>query len=367
MNLTELKYWLVLSKLPGIGPGTIIKALEHYGSAATAVKKSGKKFLKELYGRKHLPYDIDLSRLETEAEKDMEKTIRSGASIITLRDDIYPKNLAEIHSAPPILYVKGRLSADDAFSVAIVGSRSASQYGMRVCKRISRDLAREGVTIISGLARGIDTEAHKGALDVKGRTIAVLGSGIDVTYPPENEELLEQIAENGAVITEFPPGTRPFPENFPRRNRIISGLALGVLVVEASMRSGALITAKHALDQGRDVYALPGMIESERSSGTHFLIKQGAKLVERAGDILEEIMPCRIPPKDILANTEGSPPLQLPPEEARILKLLEPSPLHIDAIARQAGMEPSVVAAILLQLELKNLAVQMPGKLFARK
>ena len=209
--------------------------------------------------------------------------------VITIDEDQYPKNLKHIYNPPRVLYVKGKLIPEDYYSIGIVGSRKASFYGQQNAERLGSELAQKGFTVISGMARGIDTYAHKGALKAKGRTIAVLGSGINVVYPPENKTLMDEISRNGAVISEFPIDTRPNRQNFPMRNRIISGLSMGVLVIEAARKSGALITASFALEQGREVFSLPGRVDMSTSRGTLGLIKEGAKLVESVDDILEEL------------------------------------------------------------------------------
>ncbi len=225
------------------------------------------------------------------ARREADKALEKGSDIVTFSDPRYPANLRETHDPPPYLYVKGRLVEGDKVSVAVVGSRKATQYGRQLTKKISGDIAAKGITVVSGGARGIDTEAHKGAIAAGGRTIAVLGCGIDVVYPPENESLFKAVAESGAVVTEFPMGTPPDAANFPQRNRIISGISMGVVVMEAADDSGSLITASCSLDQGREVYAVPGSVDSPTSRGTNSLIKKGAKLVEGPEDILVDLFP----------------------------------------------------------------------------
>ncbi len=286
-----------------------------------------------------------------------------NVSIVTIRDQSYPKNLRQIYDSPPLLYVRGNLQPRDDLAISMVGSRLATNYGRTVTERVAGDLARHGVTMVSGMARGIDSAAHRGALSVGGRTIAVLGCGVDIIYPRENRHLFEEIMAHGAVISEFPMSTPPEGVNFPRRNRIISGLSLGVVIVQASTRSGSLITARLALEQNRDVFAVPGNIGMAGTQGTNRLIKQGAKLVESAEDILEEILPRLRPPGS--ASEDGDLPLE--EEEERIFCLLEDEPIHIDSIIVQSGMSVSRVSAILLQLELKGLVQQLSGKRFVKK
>jgi DNA processing protein len=285
------------------------------------------------------------------------------ASIVTIRDQSYPNNLRQIYDSPPLLYVRGSLQPKDDLAISMVGSRLASNYGRMITEKIAGDLASQGVTMVSGMARGIDSAAHRGALSVGGRTIAVLGCGVDIVYPPENRHLFEEIVAHGAVISEFPMSTPPEGMNFPRRNRIISGLSLGVVIVQASARSGSLITARLALEQNRDVFAVPGNIGMVGSQGTNRLIKQGAKLIESAEDILEEVLP-RFRHQGLESEDRD---LSLEEEEERVFCLLEDEPIHIDSIIAQTGMSASCVSTILLQLELKGLVQQLSGKRFVKR
>jgi len=286
-----------------------------------------------------------------------------NVSLVTIKDQSYPKNLRQIYDAPPLLYVRGNLEPRDDLAISMVGSRLATNYGRTVTERIAGDLARHGVTMVSGMARGIDSAAHRGSLSVGGRTIAVLGCGVNIIYPRENRHLFEEIMAHGAVISEFPMSTPPEGMNFPRRNRIISGLSLGVVIVQASARSGSLITARLALEQNRDVFAVPGNIGMARSQGTNRLIKQGAKLVESAEDILEEVLP-RFQHQ---GTTSEDRDFSLEEEEERVFFLLEDEPIHIDSIIAQTRMAASRISSILLQLELKGLVQQLSGKRFVKK
>lgn len=310
--------------------------------------------------------------------RQIEAMDKSGIKIITFQDELYPANLLNIFDRPVFLYVKGTLSRED-IPLAVVGSRRASTYGKYTTERMSRELALQGVTIVSGMARGIDTCAHRGALSVSGRTIAVLGCGLDVIYPPENKILYSAIPQNGAVISEFPPGTEPLPFNFPARNRIISGMSYGVLVVEAGEKSGSLITARLAMEQGRDVFAIPGAIDSASSRGANSLIKQGAKLVETIDDILEDIIPQvenyqarqSIPGRDTQA---AKTPVQvvkntvaLSGVEKSIAGILLSGEMHADDIIAAIKLAPSVVMSTLIAMELKGFIEQHPGKLFSLK
>lgn len=289
------------------------------------------------------------------------------------QDKEYPTNLKYIYNPPGTLYVQGDIIPEDNIAIAIVGSRRATYYGLKNAQALSFALAAKGITIISGLARGVDSAAHRGALQAQGRTIAVLGSGLNRIYPRENKRLAEKISQNGAVISEFPQDTSPHRQNFPRRNRIISGLSLGVVVVEAAEKSGALITANCALEQGREVFALPGKVDSFTSCGTHSLIKQGAKLVESVEDIIEELEPlkfCRPVPFRVAAQTksEGKTMLEpnLPQEEKQVYSCLSSEPVHLDELVQKVGIPYGKLLTSLLKLEHRKLAKELPGKVFAR-
>jgi DNA processing protein len=302
---------------------------------------------------------------------------------IALADDGYPAWLRAIPDPPAVLYCDGRIEPNDRQAIAIVGARKATPYGLRITETLARELSGVGFTIVSGLARGIDTAAHRAALEAGGRTLAVLGCGLDVDYPPGHGRLREEIAASGAVLTELAPGTPPWASNFPRRNRIISGLSLGVVVIEAAEDSGSLITARLALEQGREVFAVPGSIDAPLSRGPHGLIKQGAKLVETVDDIIEELLPqLELPLTPTLSSTRcnegatGAPgrgkngesfaPPDLSPEERRVWEQISRDPLHLDDLTERSGLTPAGTAGILLSLELKGLARQLPGQRYVR-
>lgn len=288
-----------------------------------------------------------------------------NARVVTFGDANYPASLRQIHDPPMVLYLRGRDIPPKVTFLAVVGSRGPTSYGLRASENLGQGLARRGIGIVSGLARGIDAAAHWGCLEGHGFTVAVLGTGIDTVYPASNRKLFEDIADKGAVVSEFPPGTPPEPRNFPIRNRIISGLGRGVIVVEATMNSGSLITASVALEQGREVFAVPGSIQSFKSRGCHFLIKQGAKLVENADDVLDELGLNY--PFAQKTDTFKTPPSPLTDEwENRVYDLIGDYPVHIDEIAREGKLEPSVVSAALLRMELKGIVRQLPGKFFVR-
>ena len=289
---------------------------------------------------------------------------------IALADDGYPAWLRAIADPPAALYCNGRIELHDRQAVAIVGARKATPYGLQITETLARELSGAGFTIVSGLARGIDAAAHRAALEAGGRTIAVLGCGLDVTYPPEHGRLREAITANGAVLTEFPVGTPPKPAHFPQRNRIISGLSLGVVVVEAAEDSGSLITARLALEQGREVFAVPGSIDAPLSQGPHGLIKQGAKLVETVDDIVEELLPQIELPLALPSPRRGegkfSPPRGLAEVEQSMLAVMSRDPLHLDDLTERSGLTPAAVAGILLGLELKDVVRQLPGQRYYR-
>jgi DNA processing protein len=358
--MNDKLYWLALNMVPGVGPITYRNLLDKFKNPQRVFTASSRELASvEGIGEKIMKAIKDFPAQEI-GEKELRKAERLGAVILTLRDQSYPRNLLQIYDHPPLLYVRGTLHEKDSLSVAIVGSRKGSPYGRVVTKRIGKELSSAGVTVVSGMARGIDTIAHLGALEAGGRTIAVLGCGIDIIYPPENRRLFFNIINHGAVISEFPLSTPPEGKNFPKRNRVISGLSLGVVIVEATADSGSLITAFHALEQGRDVFAVPGNVGVATSQGTNRLIKQGAKLVECVHDILTEIFP------QYQGNVSDEEPQVLSDEEKSILQLLSHTPMHIDEISRMSHKEIHRVSIILLDLELKGLVSQLGGKMFVR-
>lgn len=303
--------------------------------------------------------------------KEIEKAGKKGIKILTLSDESYPSNLKEIYDPPYVLYVKGEFIPSDINAVAIVGSRGASHYGLSCAQSFSSRLSQWGITIVSGMARGIDTASHRAALDAGGRTIAVLGSGLNNIYPPENEGLFAEISKKGAVISQFALNTPPLPKNFPIRNRIISGLAKGVLVVEASQKSGALITARYALEQGREVFAIPGKLSSETSTGANDLIKQGAKMVTEPQEILEELRYNLSLSKEAGSRQETTKEkvqslMRLNQKESLVVNILSDEPKYIDSISEETGLSISDIMCLLVQLELKGAVKQLPGKTFVK-
>ncbi|MGQ9608517.1 MAG: DNA-processing protein DprA [bacterium] len=371
MSSDDIKDWITLHSIPGIGSISFLRLVKFFGSPR-AVLDAG---LKDLLNVRGITPAISKSIVDyrdtIDAERELDLIKQYGCRIIKIDDEEYPANLRTIYDPPPIIYIKGSIIPNDSQSISIVGARKASAYGKSVAENISKGLVLKGFTIVSGMAHGIDASAHNAALDAGGRTIAVMGNGLDIIYPPNNEKLYERIINSGAVISEFPMGTEPKKENFPIRNRIISGLSLGTLVVEASNHSGALITANYALEQGREVFAVPGPIFSETSKGTNSLIKQGAKLVESTDDILTELT-FYIPNSygnecEYLKDDDKIMEKQLSEEEYKIWKVVDYTPIHIDDITRQTNLPTSVVSAMLVILELKGLIQQQTGKLFVKK
>jgi DNA processing protein len=359
---SPLLQWLALKTVPGVGNRLFLHLIQHFGVAEKVFSASREKLLRVQGVNDCLASLIQGYKIPREVYEDLALARKHGVRIITLSDPDYPTLLRHIHDPPPVIYVYGKLHPD-SLNIAIVGSRNATSYGRTVTRRLSGDLARRGFTVVSGMARGIDSAAHIGALAAGGKTIAVLGCGLDTIYPAENKGLFHRIAESGAVISEFSFLTPPEAHNFPVRNRIISGLVLGAVIVEATHKSGSLITARLAAEQGREVFAVPGNITSFKSIGTHRLIKQGAKLVEHADDIVEELNIGRsIPP----VAARGEPTVSLTPEEKKIMRELTPYPVHIDKLVRHLSLSAAQVSSLLLRLELKGLVAQSPGKLFAR-
>ncbi len=387
----NLKYWLALRLVEGLGnigiksllqsfetPENVFKAPLHLLETVPGIGSKTARHLKDF-------------KQWAQVEEELEKAVKMNVAILTCYDPLFPQRLLHIYDCPVLLYVKGDLSGLDV-SIAVVGSRKASAYGKYTTERLCRELSLSGVTIVSGMAKGIDASAHRGAISVKGKTIAVLGSGLDVIYPPENETLYHEISNCGAVVSEYSFGTRPNAPNFPARNRIISGMSLGVVVVEATEKSGSLITARIALEQGREVFAVPGSIDEAGSRGTNRLIKDGAKLVEDVDDILAEIGPQRSHEEStpviaalpiVLTELSYDEPHAGPPDaprngprqhdfhhtvldekELQLINNLSSRPCPVDDLIAATGMSASEILSLLLHLELRGLIRQMPGKTY---
>jgi len=361
ISQTERRDRLRLIRTEHIGPITWRELMAHFGSASDAIEG-----LPDLTGqggkRKFIIPDA------SHAESELEEIVRLDAQLITLGEADYPLSLSQIDDAPPVLSVRGDITILSQAGIGMVGARNASANGQRLAETIARDLAESDIVIVSGLARGIDTAAHNGALTANGKTIAVMAGGVDVVYPPENEALLHRIAQTGAVVSEMPPRLKPLARHFPRRNRIVSGLSLGVVVVEAAQRSGSLITARMAGEQGRDVLAVPGSPLDPRAYGANRLIREGATLVRDAKDVLEVIRPMlRVPaaPPEPPFPGSAQPRLALeidgPKSQQAVMECLSPEPVAVDEIVRRCQLTAPVVRTILLELELAGRLERHPG------
>ncbi len=363
--MNEKNALLTLNAIKGLGNRRICSLIDCLGSAKAVLSLSRSQLVALGILPEKVIDNIMTFPIECFLKREYELINRHNVKILSFEDEEYPEKLKEIPDAPVVLYVKGDLNCGSGLSIGIVGSRRSSLYGLSMAKKFAFELAEKGITVVSGMARGVDTQAHWGALKTGGMTVAVLGSGLARIYPPENKKLYEHIAKDGAVVSEFPMETEPFPKHFPRRNRIISGMALGIVVIEAALKSGALITSDYALEQGRDVFAVPGKIDQVTAMGCNNLIKQGAKLVMSAEDILEEFQ------SDIKFYLSKKCPVEfegseMSDDEQMVYHQIKEEPLNIDQIASKCSIAISKAMGILLQLELKHCIKQMPGKLFAR-
>jgi len=366
----ENKYYLALNMVPGLGTISISKLLRRFLSAKAVFDCPIDELMQITGLKQQVAWGIKKILRAKEFNQELQKIKDSNIQVICLNDQEYPSLLREIYDPPVALYVKGNISILNRFSMAVVGCRQASFYGLQQAERIARELALRGINVISGLAQGIDTSAHKGALSAKGLTVAVLGSGLNRIYPPENKKLFEAIGKYGAVISEFPLETAPYRANFPRRNRIISGLSKGVVVVEAARSSGSLITANLALSQNREVFAVPGAANSINSRGTNKLIKEGAKLVENADDIVEElnIESCFLKPKkENLQPDLNIAQINCNDDAKRLFEFLSAEPVHIDVLVKNSSLTAGCVYRNLLELQLKGLVKEIEGKRFIRR
>jgi DNA processing protein len=370
--MTSREAYIALNMVDGVGPIRVRALRDRFGEAQ-AILGASKTDLMQVEGvGEEVARSITGWREKVDLDAELQRIEKSGVHVVCRDDAEYPKNLREIYDPPLVLYVKGTLTERDALAIAVVGSRRTTLYGQEMARKLAFQLARVGVTVVSGLARGIDTAAHNGALQAKGRTVAVIGCGIDIVYPSENKKLADEIVEKGgAVVTEFPFGVQPDRQNFPMRNRIISGWSLGVVVVEANLKSGALITANQAGEQGRQVFAVPGRADSILSKGANKLIKDGAKLTEDVEDILSEfeyLLPKRATElTDLGLEGRGTKPaLQLSEMEEKVMAQVSNEEVAIDEIIRASGLTTACVSATLLALEMKRLVRQLPGKQYVR-
>jgi DNA processing protein len=360
----EVAAELLLSLVPGVGPRTRQSLIGHFGSAAAALAAAASQ-LREVPGvGPKLTRAIAAARTQIDLTAELELCRQQNVTLLVPSQAAYPARLKEIADHPGVLFVRGTIEPTDGLAVAIVGTRHASHYGIAQAERLAIGLARAGYTVVSGLARGIDAAAHRGAIKAGGRTLAVLGSGVLNIYPPEHQDLAQEVIRHGALLGENPPRSPPMSGAFPQRNRIITGLSLGVIVVEASERSGALISARHAMEQGREVFAVPGSVDSRTSRGCHRLIRDGAKLVESVDDVLEELGPLATPTPlagDLDREIRHPAELQLNEPEQAILAAIGDEPVIIDDVVAQTGLAVPNVLATISVLEMRRLIRRVSG------
>lgn len=378
-NSPQIDLWLQLIRADGVGPTLFRRLLKFFGGIERILGASVSQLCKVEGIGPATAERMARSRGAFDVVRELSAAQKQGVWLIHLDDERYPPPLRAIYDPPPVLYVRGTLTRADNLAMAVVGCRRCSHYGSEQANRFSHLLASAGFTIVSGLARGIDSAAHRGALAAKGRTIAVQGCGLANVFPPENKALAGQIAENGAVISELPLGYEPMSENFPSRNRIIAGLSMGVLVVEASLRSGALISAQAALDNNREVMAVPGRVDSPASSGCHKLIKQGAKLIDSVEEIMDTLGHVGAGLRDYANDAAGQANrqvqadlfdlsrLNLTDAEAAVLNRLDSEPVHLEELITQTQLSVGAVNASVISLQLKGLIKQLPGNMFVKR
>ena len=376
MSTSTDAYWLALRRVRGVGPRVAQVVLEKFGEAPRVFAQREQELVAAGVYRPTAKNIVQFAQFE-ELERELCELARLGGSLVRWSDDNYPANLRQISDPPPFLYVRGTLPAGETDCVAIVGARAASDAGLHMAHRIAMELALKRITVVSGLARGVDAQAHRGALEGNGRTVAVLGCGVDIIYPSEHRKLAESILEQGgALLSELPLGSAPVPENFPVRNRVIAGLSLGVVVVEAAEKSGSLITARLALEQNRQVFAVPGSPLTGKTRGSNRLLKEGARLVDCVEDVVEELAPqlTRVAERQpgLAAGKKARPDAPAYRATGRedqfqtVIEHLSPSErVHIDSIVESSGMNAQTVLGVLLELELMGTVTQHPGKLFS--
>jgi DNA processing protein len=353
--MSDLKYWVGFNRIQGIGRAKFSQLECYFGDLERAWKASAAELKAAGLDSKSIDTIVS-ARPDISPDAEMERLERHHVKALTWNDPAFPARLKEIYDVPPLLYVRGNITPDDEWTIAVVGTRRATIYGREVTERLVSELVRNRITVVSGLARGIDSIAHRTALESGGRTIAVFACGLDIVYPPENVKLAQAVMEHGALVSEYPLGTKPKAEHFPRRNRIMSGLSLGVLVAEAGEGSGAMITATLALEQNREVFGVPGSILSPTSTGVNRLIKEGAKLVSDVQDILEELnlsmIPRQMEMRELVPENET---------ESLIIKHLSHEPVHIDEVCRSSCLPIATVSSTLAMMELKGIVRQMGG------
>ena len=358
MEQEEKLAWVGLSMVKGIGPARFRALLKHFGSAVAAWSAPAST-LEALLPPKVAHAFLQL-RSQTNLAALWENWRKRGIAVLTWEDEAYPRRLKMLDHAPPVLYMRGEIMPEDDWAVAVVGTRKITAYGRKVASDVAKLLAESGVTVVSGLARGVDGVAHRTAIQAGGRTIAVLGSGVDVIYPPEHRKLAAEIITNGALLSEYPPGTRPDAANFPPRNRIISGISAAVVIVEAGEKSGALITASFAAEQGRDVFAVPGNIYAAQSRGTNWLIQQGARPLTSPTNVLEALDAALLPQKQEARRT-----LPANQTEKLLLAALGDKPMHVDDLSAAVGLPVSETTAALTLMELKGMVQSLGGMRYA--
>ncbi len=350
--MNEKAFWIAFNQVPGIGPARLAALIDVCGSVEAAWKAPIQRLKEAGLDRRSLE-SVLATRRSLDLEAAWQRVVQSGARVYTWNDDDYPENLRQVPLSPPVIFVQGELVEEDRLAVALVGTRQASAYGREVARGLASELAHNGVTVVSGLALGIDATAHEAAIEAGGRTLAVLGSGVDQIYPAKNRKMALALMQQGALISEYPLGTRPEASNFPPRNRIISGLSLAIVVVEAGQRSGALITAKFAAEQGRDVFAVPGSILQPSSAGCNALIQDGALPLLSINDLLEQLHLERA-----AVQSEARQTIAADPTERLLLEHLSSEPVHLDEIVRLAAMPAAQVSGLLAMMELKGLVRQ---------
>jgi DNA processing protein len=356
----DLKYWVALNRITGLGRVRYSLLESHFPTMEEAWSAS----VADLKGAgldSKLASRLVSERTEVDPDAEMEALGRNNVTALTWHDPAYPTRLREIYDLPPVLYIRGQLTAAEEWCLALVGTRRPTPYGRQVAEELSYRLAQNGICVVSGLARGIDSIAHRAALDSGGRTVAVLACGLDIVYPPEHSKLALEIAERGALVSDYPLGKQPRGDFFPRRNRIMSGLSMGVLVIEGDMKSGAIITARLALEQDREVFAVPGSVFSVQSRGTNSLIQEGAKLVQKVEDVLEELNLTMVPHQ--MEMKESMPATDT---EAALLRHITRDPVHVDEVCRDSGLPIATVSSVLAMLELKGMVRQMGPMSYVR-
>ncbi|MEK7236736.1 MAG: DNA-processing protein DprA [Nitrospirota bacterium] len=371
MTRARLESWLRLRAIDGVGDQTVLRLVRAWHSPEAVLCASRDDLIQSGCS----PQLADAIRRGPDSpacrslERELNAIERERIEVLSVLDSTYPARLKMIADPPPLLYITGTLTEQDELAIAIVGARRATAAGRAMTEELSHDLAAAGMTVVSGLARGVDAAAHRGALAAQGRTVAVLGCGIDRTYPPEHDRLRRQIEERGAILSEAPVGAPPHSHHFPRRNRIISGLSLGVIVTEAAINSGSLITARLAAEQGREVFAVPGFVKQDTSRGTNALLKDGAALIERAQDVIDAVLPQLEPALRLRlqpSHTKKGPSDQLGKEEQLVYDALSYDPLTVDDVIVATGMPVPTVMAALLSLELRQQVTQLPGQRYLR-